>query len=104
MGTSIINPEGLNAEGGAYPAEIYANFPVMLRRLSYIYAVVAGIGALAIKPPPQEVTKPGRGGKAVQAAEGSSLGEAVKDKKFWLMWFMVRLVVVYLLLCCCVTE
>lgn len=42
VGTGIINPKGLNAVAGVYPDEVYANFPVMLRRLSLIYIIVAG--------------------------------------------------------------
>lgn len=89
MGTSIINPKGLNAVGGVYPDEVYANFPVMLRKLALIYVVVAGIGALAIKDPPAPASNgKGDAGK-VEAAKGATLGEAIRDQKFWLMWFMV---------------
>lgn len=42
VGTGIINPKGLNAVAGVYPDEVYANFPVMLRKLSLIYIIVAG--------------------------------------------------------------
>lgn len=92
MGTSIINPKGLNAAGGVYPDEIYANFPVMLRRLSYIYILLAGIGAIAIRPPPaaRAFRFGRRNGAAAPAGEGISVWDALKSKKFWLMWFMVR--------------
>lgn len=93
MGTKIINPKGLNPSGGVYPDEIYANFPVMLRRLSYIYVVLAAIGSMAIKAPPAaDSVKEVRFGKKVvkTQAEGLSLGEALKTRNFWLMWFMVR--------------
>lgn len=90
MGTSIINPEGFNAVGGLYPQKVYDNFPVMLRRLSYIYAVMSAIGALAIEPPPSVGVTDGK--TPVKAAEGATVAEALKDKKFWMMWFMVRLV------------
>lgn len=89
VGTSIINPEGFNAVGGLYPQKVYDNFPVMLRRLSYIYAVMSAIGALAIEPPPPAGVTDGK--TPVKAAEGATVGEALKDKKFWMMWFMVRL-------------
>lgn len=92
VGTKIINPKGLNPSGGVYPDEIYANFPVMLRRLSYIYVVLAAIGSLAIKDPPStDGGNEARFGKKVVTpqAEGLSLGEALKTKNFWLMWFMV---------------
>lgn len=92
MGTGIINPKGLNAVGGVYPDEVYENFPVMLRKLSLIYVIVAGIGALAIKPPPAAPKNAKVDSGKVQAVPGATLGEALKDKKFWLMWFMVSVV------------
>lgn len=89
MGTRIINPKGLNAVAGLYPKEIYDNFPVMLRRLSYIYITMGSLGALAIQPPPQaQVKGDGRSENVVPVA-GTSLGDALRQKKFWLMWFMV---------------
>lgn len=94
MGTGIINPKGLDAVGGVYPDEVYANFPVMLRKLALIYFVVAALGATAIRPPPVAAApKGGRNnngrGKVQAAAPGTSLKQVVKDRKFWLMWFMV---------------
>eukprot|EP00904_Undaria_pinnatifida_P002840 jgi/Undpi1/12557/HiC_scaffold_6.g02226.m1 len=91
VGTSIINPKGLNSVGGVYPDEVYANFPSMLRKLALIYVIVAGIGALAIRPPPAPAA-PDRGVSEVEPVKGVSLGEALKDKKFWLMWFMVLMI------------
>ena len=91
MGTSIINPKGLNAVDGVYPDEVYANFPAMLRKLALIYVIVAGIGALAIKDPPAPAATGKDDGK-VEPLKGATLGEALTDQKFWLMWFMVRFV------------
>lgn len=91
VGTKIINPNGLNAINGVYPDEVYENFPVMLRKLALIYVVTSCIGALAIRPPPPaEFSKTAAGQPSKGAAvSGASLSEAVMDKKFWLMWFMV---------------
>lgn len=65
----------------------------MLRKLALIYVVTSCIGALAIRPPPPAESLKPAGGRPVKAAavSGASLSEAVMDKKFWLMWFMVRL-------------
>lgn len=91
VGTAIINPKGLNAVGGVYPDEVYANFPVMLRKLATIYAVVSAVGALGIRPPPAAPkTGKNNGNGKVAKGSGLSLGQALKDRKFWLLWFMVR--------------
>lgn len=93
MGTGIINPKGLDAVGGVYPDEVYANFPVMLRKLALIYFLVAALGSTVIRPPPVAAAPKGRNnkgrGKVQAAAPGTSLKQVVKDRKFWLMWFMV---------------
>lgn len=89
VGTSIINPEGSNAVGGLYPAEVYERFPVMLRKLSYIYVLLSAIGCLAIEPPPPAEVPAGAKVPA-KPAEGLTVSEALADKKFWIMWFMVR--------------
>lgn len=88
VGTAIINPKGLNAVGGVYPDEVYANFPVMLRKLALIYGIVSAIGSLGIRAPPP-APKTGRNNRKVQAAPGTTVRQALKDRKFWLLWFMV---------------
>ncbi|CAM9495547.1 unnamed protein product [Ectocarpus sp. 4 AP-2014] len=97
VGTGIINPKGLDAVGGVYPDEVYANFPVMLRKLALIYFLVAALGATVIKPPPvaaaPEGSRNNRGrGKVQAAATETSLKQVVKDKRFWLMWFMALMI------------
>ena len=92
MGTKIINPNGLNAVSGVYPDEVYVNFPVMLRKLSLIYIVTSCVGALAIRPPPPaETLKNPESAVESAAVGGVGVREALKDQKFWLMWFMVSL-------------
>lgn len=88
VGTAIINPKGLNAEGGVYPDEVYANFPVMLRKLALIYALVSAIGATGIRAPPA-APKTGKNNGKVEAAPGSTVGQSLRDRRFWLLWFMV---------------
>lgn len=63
----------------------------MLRKLATIYALVCAVGALVIRPPPAapKTSKSNGKGAAPQAAPGISLGQALKDRKFWLLWFMV---------------
>lgn len=77
---------------GMYPKEVYDRFPVMLRRLSYIYLVTSAIGALVIEPPPPVEAKDLR---TPLRPAGVTMGEALKDRKFWLMWFMVRVLRLY---------
>lgn len=90
VGTAIINPKGLNAVGGVYPDEVYANFPVMLRKLATIYFIVSAVGAFGIRPPPAAPKTGNNDGKVAKQAPGLRLGQALKDRKFWLLWFMVR--------------
>lgn len=92
MGTAIINPKGLDAVDGTYPDEVYANFPVMLRKLATIYALVSAVGAFAIRPPPAALKsgKDNGKGRVAKKGLGLSLGQVLKDRKFWLLWFMVR--------------
>ncbi|CAN0337801.1 unnamed protein product [Ectocarpus sp. 13 AM-2016] len=83
-----------NQVSEAHVHAVYANFPVMLRKLALIYFLVAALGATVIRPPPVAAAPNGGRnntgrGKVQAAAPGTSLKEVVKDKRFWLMWFMV---------------
>ncbi|KAH8060857.1 monocarboxylate transporter [Aureococcus anophagefferens] len=40
LGTRLANPGGVPASGGAFPDAVYANFPVMLRKLALVYGAV----------------------------------------------------------------
>ncbi|CAN0178597.1 unnamed protein product, partial [Scytosiphon promiscuus] len=94
VGTSIINPKGLDAISGIYPDEVYANFPAMLRKLALIYVLVAGVGALFIKPLPPTIAaaKNAKTEAKAQTPLAFSLGQTLKDRRFWLMWFMALMI------------
>jgi len=46
LATRIVNPEGIDAVGGAFPAEITSRWPGLLRTLGLCYTVLAVSGAL----------------------------------------------------------
>ena len=52
LGTRLANPGGVPASGGAFPDEIYANFPVMLRKLALVYGAVVAVGGSLVAPRP----------------------------------------------------
>ena len=43
--THLLNPQKVNAVGGAFPPEVYARWPGVLRKLSLCYAALALTGA-----------------------------------------------------------
>ncbi|KAG5190612.1 major facilitator superfamily domain-containing protein [Tribonema minus] len=90
VGSRIINPSGISAVDGVYPAAIYAAFPVMLRKLALIYFTLTGLGALLVNPPPPVVTAVGA--PATAPPLGTSLRDAVRSRAFWSLWLMALLV------------
>lgn len=90
LGTSLVNPKGLDPIAGKFPPEIYAAFPVMLRKLAIIFIVLTNVGALLITEPAKAST-PGPKGKknAVVEAPGVTVMVALQSQQFWMMWTMV---------------
>ena len=89
VGSAIVNPESVQAVAGAFPPEIYANFPKMLRKLAGIYLVVTLVGSSFIKANPATIT-PVKASSAKKAS-GMTCGEALKSKNFYLLWTMIVL-------------
>ena len=52
LDTSIVNPLGLNMEGGSFPPAVYARWAPLLRKLGLIYGALALTGALLQRNPP----------------------------------------------------
>ena len=88
IGTKLVNPKGLNPVNGAFPQEVYDNFPKMLRTLSLLYALTATIGSSMISEPPVKVTTAST--KTVASVlPGVGVSEALNTPQFWLMWAMI---------------
>lgn len=88
IGSKIANPLSNDPVNGKFPAEVYENFPVMLRKLAMIYVVLSSIGSLLISEP-KKVTSTGAEVTVVPDVPGVSIGDALKTKQFWLMWSMI---------------
>lgn len=91
IGTKLVNPNGLEVSNGKFPQEVYDNFPVMLRKLSCIYAVVCTLGYLLISEP-KPIVQPVNGKDkktAVITTPGIGVMAAVKTPQFWLLWGMI---------------
>jgi OFA family oxalate/formate antiporter-like MFS transporter len=94
VGTAIVNPDGVQAVAGAFPAEIYAKFPSMLRKLSGIYLALLILGSSLIKSNPASLAaaaKSSSGSAKGGAATSKTFGEALKSKEFALLWAMIVL-------------
>ena len=90
LGTSLVNPKGLDPINGKFPPEIYAAFPIMLRKLAMIFVVLTTIGSMLITEPAKASTTGPKGKKnAVVEAPGVTVMAALQSKQFWLMWTMV---------------
>jgi len=104
LATRLINPKGLNAVGGVFPAEVYANWPHAIRTLGSLYTGLAVCGALLQSNPSsfagaypwrdalcgkRHAPTP-KARKAVAAAPGGpSLPSLVFAPKFAAMWLMI---------------
>ena len=86
IGSKIVNPMGLDAINGKFPESVYRNFPVMLRKLSVIYIILAYAGSFLVVEP--KIAAPLKGAKPVSVL-GVSLQDSLKTKQFWLIWFMI---------------
>ena len=81
IGTKFANPSGIDPINGVFPIEIYSNFPIMLRRLVIIYAILQIIGTSIIT---EKQTK----GPVIKQS-GVKLFDALKTYPFWLLWLMI---------------
>jgi len=52
LDTKYINPTGLNAEGGVFPAAVLDRFPALLRSLGVTFALLSFAGAMLQTNPP----------------------------------------------------
>ena len=87
IGSGITNPKKLDPVAGSFPPEVYAQFPVMLRKLAMIFATLQTVGALLVTEP-AKLPAAKKGTKAV-VVPGVTVGTALKTKQFWLMWAMI---------------
>jgi len=90
VGSRIINPNDQPQVNGLFPDEVYDRFPVMLRKISLIYFVLTGIGALLISPSPS-VPEINPSSPVSKEPEGYSVESAVKSSTFWKLWAMALL-------------
>ena len=88
IGSAMVNPRKLQAVGGALPAEVYAGFAPMLRKLAGGYALLTLAGASLIRRKPAPA---GAAGKRAAATPGLTCGQAVRTKEFWLLFGMFAL-------------
>jgi MFS transporter, OFA family, oxalate/formate antiporter len=88
IGSKIANPLSSDPVNGKFPAEVYEQFPVMLRKLAMIYVVLSSIGSLLISEPKKVVSTQAKAA-VVPDVPGVSIGDALKTKQFWLMWSMI---------------
>jgi OFA family oxalate/formate antiporter-like MFS transporter len=91
IGTSLVNPNGLNPVGGKFTPEIYANFPKMLRKLSVIYIVLSLIGSLLVTEPivaPVDLKNEKVVAKPVEIP-GVTVSQALHSSQFWQLWILI---------------
>lgn len=95
LATRFINPEGLDAIEGVFPAEVLARWPALLRRLGGYYATLALAGSLLLSNPPQsDKSYPhvGKGGNAAgskpikQQAHRTQLATPAPRGNAWEEW------------------
>jgi OFA family oxalate/formate antiporter-like MFS transporter len=87
IGRMIANPAGLNPIDGSFPLSVYDHFPVMLRRLAIIYAIVSFVGSLLVREPidSSEVAS----NQATTSQSGLSVSDAFKTPQLWLLLLMI---------------
>ena len=51
IGSQTVNPDSLNPIAGRFPASVYDNFPVMLRKLAVLYAAISFLGSWLVTEP-----------------------------------------------------
>jgi MFS family permease len=89
LGTSLVNPKGLNPIGGKFPAEVYNAFPSMLKKLALLYFVIGSIGASMITIPPTPAVTASK--VTTTAPQGVGVLESLKTPQFWILWTMILL-------------
>lgn len=99
IGSKTANPLGLNQINGKFDASVYAAFPMMLRRLAMIYAVLSFVGSMLITEPaaqtaavtaaPADAAPPAAAAAPSIAANGLTVKQALSSSQFWLMWVMI---------------
>jgi OFA family oxalate/formate antiporter-like MFS transporter len=92
IGTKLFNPKGLNPVDGSFPEEVYSGFPLVLRKLAIIYAVVTFLAHLLVTEPKKVAAAPAdKNGKEVIVVDVPGLGvlEALKTPQYWIVWLMV---------------
>jgi MFS family permease len=80
IGTKLVNPNGVDPVNGVFPAEVYQNFPNMLRRLAMIYFGLATFGALLVSEKPVAATPASAATAAIAAAAASKQATKATDK------------------------
>jgi MFS family permease len=91
LGTSFVNPNGLNPTNGKFPNAIYNAFPGMLQKLALLYFIVGSLGAALITKPAAPAAPVKGNVQAVTAPPGVGVLEAIKTPQFWILWTMVIL-------------
>jgi OFA family oxalate/formate antiporter-like MFS transporter len=91
LGTSFVNPKGLNPSGDKFPVEVYDAFPLMLKKLALIYFVVGSIGAAMISVPAAPAAPIKGKTQTSPAVQGVGVMEAIKTPQFWILWAMIIL-------------
>lgn len=100
IGTNLANPAMVNPINGRFPDEVYKNFPVMLRKLSLMYAALVLLASSLISEPkpvpaplPQQTTViSGKQQKAIAAPNPTpvsadlTVAQAIRTPQFWLLW------------------
>jgi hypothetical protein len=89
IGTKLVNPKGLDTIDGKFPAEVYANFPSMLRKLSAMYFALCFVGSLLVVEPKVPTATVAEKKAAAAAVPGVDILQAVKTPQFALMWVMI---------------
>ena len=92
VGTMLANPKGLNPVNGAFPQEVYDNFPKMLRTLATIYMIMSLVASSLISEPGISATLSSPSQKISQPeVPGIGVADALKTPQFWLMWCMIAM-------------
>jgi len=105
LATALINPAGANPVDGAFPPEIYARWPSLLRTLGVCYAALAIIGGLLQANPPsftgsyplldffagkKREDKPSKAlATSTSAAPQRSVASDIFSRQFAIMWTMI---------------
>lgn len=101
IGTSMVNPKGIDQANGKFPHEIYLQFPIMLRKLALSYACISLFAAMLITQPVLKVIADEDDEEGYENDKdkilrdlstevlGVTIKEALHTSQFWLMWLMI---------------